>query len=80
LETNLADLPAGATGTVVGFHGGLGLMRKLDALGLRPGKTVTKMGSQFMAGPVTVLIDGREVAMGRGIARRVTVWVSEPAR
>jgi Fe2+ transport system protein FeoA len=26
-----------------------------------------------MAGPIIVIIDGREVAMGRGIARKVTV-------
>ncbi len=71
--TNLAALPAGRTAVVVGFNGGRGMMRKLDALGLRPGKQVRVVSSQFMAGPITVLIDGRGVAMGRGIASRVQV-------
>jgi ferrous iron transport protein A len=48
---------------------------KLEAMGLRPGKVVTKVSSQFMAGPVTVAVDGRQVAMGRGIAARVMVEV-----
>ncbi len=73
MRTNLADLPAGKTAVVVGLHGGYGAMRKLDAMGVRPGKKALKLSSQFMGGPVTVLIDGRQVAMGRGIARRVLV-------
>jgi len=77
MVTNLAELPAGGTGVVVSLGGGFGMVRRLDALGLRPGKSVRKLSSQFMAGPVTILIDGREVAMGRGIARRVQVRVSE---
>ncbi len=73
METDLATLPTGGKGVVVELNGGLGMRRKLDAMGLRPGKVVQKVSSQLMAGPVTVLIDGRQVAMGRGIARRVRV-------
>jgi ferrous iron transport protein A len=75
--TNLADLPAGGSGVVVRLRGGRGMVRKLDAMGLRPGKTVRKLSSQFMAGPITVLIGGRQVAMGRGIARGVQVETAE---
>ncbi len=71
--TDLATLPAGQTAEVVGFQGGAGMMRKIEAMGLRPGKQVRKLSSQFMAGPITVLIDGRQVAMGHGIARRIQV-------
>jgi len=71
--TNLAALPPGRMAVVVGFRGGRGMMRKLEAMGVRPGKIVRKVSSQFMAGPVTVLIEGRQVAMGRGIAARVRV-------
>ena len=73
MTTNLEQLPPGRTAVVVGFSGGRGIMRKLDAMGLRPGKSVRKLSTQMMAGPVTVLIDNRQVAMGRGIARRVQV-------
>ena len=55
--------------------GGRGIVGKLEAMGLRPGKVVTKVSSQYMAGPVTVVVDGRQMAMGRGIAARVMVEV-----
>jgi ferrous iron transport protein A len=71
--TNLEDLPAGRTAVVAGFGAGFGLARKLDAMGVRAGKTVHKLSAQFLAGPVTVVIDGRQLAMGRGIARKVQV-------
>jgi len=77
MTTTLADLPAGKTAVVVELRGGRGMVHRLDALGLRPGKAVRKLSSQFMAGPITVLIDGRELAMGRGIAGRVVVRVLE---
>ena len=41
------------------------------------GKVVKMLSSQFMAGPVTVQLDGRQVAMGRGIARKIIVSVQE---
>ena len=61
------------SGVVRSVAGGRGIVRKLEAMGLRPGKVVTKVSSQFMAGPVTVIVDGRQMAMGRGIAARVMV-------
>ncbi len=73
METDLAALPVGTRAVVTELRGGRGMRRKLDAMGVRPGKVVQKLSSQLMAGPVTVLIDGRQVAMGRGIARRIRV-------
>jgi ferrous iron transport protein A len=73
MVTDLERLPVGHSAVVVGFEGGWGLSRKVDAMGLRPGKRVHKLGSQLLRGPVIVLVDGRQVAMGRGIARRIHV-------
>jgi len=73
MAMTLDMLPAGKSAVVVGLQGGRGVMRKLDAMGLRPGKRVRMLSSQFMSGPITVLVDGRQVAMGRGIARRILV-------
>lgn len=70
---SLEELAPGQTGVVVGFDGGHGMAAKLDAMGLRSGKKVRKLSAQILAGPVTVLVDGRQVAMGRGIARKVLV-------
>jgi len=75
--TDLEHLSTGASATVVTFDGGAGVYRKLDAIGLRPGKVVQKLSSQFMAGPVTVIVDGRQLAMGRGIARKIRVEVKK---
>ncbi len=77
MDTNLERLPVGKEGVVIACAGGRGMLRKLDAMGLRCGKRVRKVSSQFMAGPVTVLIDGRQMAMGRGIARKIQVRTEE---
>ncbi len=74
---NLDRLPAGASAVVVGFNGGHGLLQKLDSMGVRPGKRVCLLSSQFMAGPITVLIDRRQIAMGRGIAQRILVEMED---
>ena len=73
--TDLESLRPGATGLVVRLHGGRGMRTKLEAMGLRAGKHVRKLSSQVMRGPVTVVVDGRQVAMGRGIARSIEVEV-----
>jgi ferrous iron transport protein A len=70
---NLVELPTGQSAIVDHIQGGGGVAHRLDALGLRPGKVVTKMGKQIMAGPIIVMINGREVAMGRGIGKKVQV-------
>jgi ferrous iron transport protein A len=70
---DLVELPTGKSAVVEHVEGGHGVAHRLDALGLRVGKVVTKMGKQIMAGPIIIVIDGREVAMGRGIGRKVRV-------
>ena len=69
----LNELRPGQSGVVRGVVGGFGMVRRLEALGLRPGKLVTKISSQFLAGPVTVMVDGRDIAIGRGMAAKVQV-------
>ena len=73
MPMTLDELRNGETVVMLGFDGGHGLARKLDAMGLRPGKQLRMVSSQFMRGPITVLLDGRQIALGRGIARRILV-------
>ena len=75
MVVTINELESGQKAVVREFTGGHGMMQKLESLGLRPGKTITKVSSQFMSGPVTVMVDRRQVAMGRGIAARVQVEV-----
>ncbi len=54
---------------------GPGFGRRLEALGIRPGKKVTKVGSMFFRGPVTLRVDNAQVAIGFGMANRILVEV-----
>ena len=69
----LAEMRTGQTGTVVGVLGGQGLIRRLDALGIRPGKKVTKVSSTLFHGPVILRVDNAQVAVGFGMARKIIV-------
>lgn len=70
---DLTQLQEGESGVVMNIHGGYGLLHRLESLGIRVGKKVTKVSSQLMRGPITVKIDNSEVAMGFGMARKITV-------
>ena len=72
-KMSLAQMAAGQSGTVAEIKGGHGLVDRLNALGIRPGRTVTKVSSMFMGGPVVIQVDRAEVAIGFGMARRITV-------
>ena len=53
--------------------------RRLEALGLRPGKKIKKISGMPFGGPVVLMLDGRHFAISHGIATRVEVeTVSEP--
>ncbi|MGB8656294.1 MAG: FeoA family protein [Candidatus Zixiibacteriota bacterium] len=74
---DLTQLGEGETGVVVGIHGGHGLAHRLESLGIRVGKKVTKVSSQLMRGPVTLRVDNGQVAMGFGMARKIIVQLEK---
>jgi len=76
-QLTLAEMKTGQTGTVVGVLGGHGLIRRLDALGIRPGKKVTKLSSTLFRGPVILRVDNARVAVGFGMARKIIVEVDK---
>ena len=69
----LSRLEAGQSGKVVEIQGGQGMINRLSALGIRPGKRVTKVSSMFMRGPVTIQVGNAQVAIGFGMANRILV-------
>jgi ferrous iron transport protein A len=69
----LSRLAAGQSGKIVQIQGGPGMINRLSALGIRPGKRVTKISSMFMRGPVTIQVGNAQVAIGFGMARRILV-------
>jgi ferrous iron transport protein A len=72
-QLTLAEMRIGQTGTVVGVLGGHGLIQRLDALGIRPGKKVTKLSSTLFRGPVMLRVNNTQVAVGFGMARKIIV-------
>ena len=72
-QITLSRMPTGQSGSVVQIQGGHGLVNRLSALGIRPGKRITKVSSMFMRGPVTIQVDRAQVAIGFGMARRIIV-------
>ena len=73
----LTDMEIGESGTVVEIVGGYGLIRRLDALGIRPGKKITKISSMLFHGPVTLKVDNSQVAVGFGMAKKIIVEVDK---
>ena len=74
-QMTLHQMETGQTGTVIQMLGGHGLIRRLEAMGIRPGKKVTKVSSMLFRGPVTLKIDNTQVAIGFGMARKIVVEV-----
>ena len=72
-EISLQKMKAGQSGTVAQLLGGHGLVNRLSALGIRPGKRITKVSSMFMRGPVTVQVNSTQIAIGFGMANKVLV-------
>ena len=70
---DVTQMQPGETGIVKEMQGGHGLIRKLQSLGVRPGKKITKVSSHFWRGPQTVEIDNMQVAVGFGIAKKIFI-------
>jgi ferrous iron transport protein A len=69
----LSELGPQEQGTIIALHGGRGLQARLRALGLAEGQVVRKLSSLGLGGPVIVMINRTQVAIGRGMARRILV-------
>jgi len=75
-RVSLVRMPSGQKGTIVEINGGYGLARKLDALGIRVGKEITKTSAQLMRGPVLLRQGHTQAALGFGMASKVFVEIN----
>ena len=78
--TTLDRMAAGQAGTVAQISGGRGFVNRLQALGIRPGKRITKVSAMFMRGPITIQMDNAQFALGLGMARRILVELNSEGR
>lgn len=65
----------GQAGHVLEIQGGMEMINRLTALGIMPGKKITKINAMFLHGPITVTVNRTHVAIGFGMARRVILEV-----
>ncbi|MEE8637434.1 MAG: FeoA family protein [Candidatus Margulisiibacteriota bacterium] len=73
----LTEMGIGENGIVVDILGGRGAFRRLEALGVRIGKKITKKSRGFLWGPVTVQVGGTQIGIGHGMASKVIVEVEK---
>ena len=66
----------GQSGIVVGIAGGMGAARRLESMGVRVGKRITKQSAMVMRGPITVKVGNTLIGLGYGIASKVMIDVS----
>jgi ferrous iron transport protein A len=72
-KKTLASLEAGKQAVIVSIEGGSQAIRRLEILGLKPGKEIEKVSGMFLKGPVTVRTKSGSISLGYGIASKVVV-------
>lgn len=73
MSRRLTELESNQKGKVKSINGGIGAQNKLEAMGLRTGKIIKKKSAQVFRGPITIEIDGRQLAIGHGMAKKIEV-------
>ena len=68
---------SGQEGKITQILGGVGVIRKLDALGVRPGKRIKKISKALLRGPLVFEVERTQIAVGRGIAQKILVKVQK---
>lgn len=71
-QLSLAEMAAGEEATIIAFHGGRMVNRRLVSLGFTPGVRV-EMTQNYGHGPLIVTVRGTRVALGRGEAAKILV-------
>ena len=67
----LTDALHGGTYRLVSLKGGKGVQRRLAELGLTPGVNLRVL--QDAGGPLLIAIRSSRIALGRGMAKKITV-------
>jgi ferrous iron transport protein A len=73
MEQSLVDLRQGEEAVITAIGGGRGLQARLHSMGVVEGQTIRKLSALAWGGPVVVLVKRTQVALGRGMARKILV-------
>lgn len=75
MKKDITQLEQNQHGKIVEILGGVGLHKKLDALGIRIGVEITKLSSISSKGPVIVQVGSSQIAIGYGMAKKIIVEI-----
>ena len=78
-QVRLAAMSSEQEGVVIQVLGGLGVTRRLDVLGIRPGARLKVTSRSPLRGPVTVRIGNAQIALGFGMASKIVLEVEAGA-
>ena len=70
---SLLELSKGGSAKIVEIGGGGLVQQKLENLGFHRGTVVKKVRGMFIHGPLIIMVGQSEVAIGRGLAKKVMV-------
>jgi Fe2+ transport system protein FeoA len=73
----LTHLAPGKRAKIVEIQAGMGLIRRLEALGIRTGQKIETVSMPFMRGPVTVRSERIRTAIGHRAASKILVEVED---
>jgi len=77
MPTTLDHINENRKAQVINIQGGQGIRQRLSQMGIHPGDTITILRYGALRGPILIEIHGSQVALGRGIASRITVEETE---
>ncbi len=69
----LLDASDGMNVKILGIRGGRTLESKCRQLGICPGDCVSVIRHAPFDGPLLIEIDGRDIALGRGVASKIII-------
>ena len=77
MTIDLTQMKPKESGVVVELSGGQSFMNRIQNMGIRPGKKITKVSSHFLRGPQTVKIGNLQIAIGFGMAKKIIVKIEK---
>jgi len=73
ITIKLTEMKNGQTAEITNIKGGREFQQKVAQLNIRIGKKVKKIVSEPFKGPIIIMVDNSQAAIGRGIAERICV-------
>jgi ferrous iron transport protein A len=70
---DILEIENGRWVKVVDFRGGKGIEARLSQMGFLPGNKIRVIRAAPFNGPLLIEVEGREIVLGRGVARNVLV-------